>query len=226
MSKNASEQPVIFNVSSRKDAFLEDSYKKAMKELDDFFRLNWTRNRPRLFIVKDRETIDKLRRAKTENWLVGWANWNKDVYLLDKADCAKESDHTYSDEGYFRLIKHELAHLFFQIVSGFKSEHNIEPFWLSEGVSVYLSGQTYTKEIRLGSFIEDYKKNSASAYREGGLAVKYLVEKHGKTKLLTLIRSLKTIHSENEFKKTFKRIYGFELNYRNFANAGKPPAKA
>ncbi len=81
--KEESEQLSIFSVSSRNDEFLEELYEKAMKELIDFFGLNWTRNRPNLFLVNDRKTIDKLRRAKTENWIVGWSS-KGDIYVLDK----------------------------------------------------------------------------------------------------------------------------------------------
>jgi hypothetical protein len=201
-------------ISSGKYEFMEGLYEKAMGELHDFFGLNWARNRPRLFLVSDRETIDNLKGYKTEDWVVGWASNNndRDVYVLDKDNYTKESRHKYSDEEYFRLIKHELAHLFFRRVSGFKSE----PHWLNDGVCTYLSGQIPDKEIRLHSFLEHYSKSGPSVYTEGGLAVKYLVEKYGKTKLLELIKSLKNVNSEDEFKKAFEKIYGFELDYSNF----------
>jgi len=64
--------------------------------------------------MKDRETINRLRGKETEDWIVGWVN-KTDVYVLDKENYEKESNHKYSDEEYFRLIKHELAHSFFRL---------------------------------------------------------------------------------------------------------------
>ncbi len=118
---------MIFTIQSRDEKFLEKIYDQSMKELDDFFGLNWERNKPRIFLVKDRSTINQLRGMKTADWIVGWVN-NQDVFVLDKNTYEKESCHTYSDDEYLRLIKHELAHAFFLIVSGFKSE----PDWLWE----------------------------------------------------------------------------------------------
>ncbi len=133
------------------------------------------------------------------------------------------SNHKYSDEEYFRLIKHELAHVLSSNLSDANSEldrnsRSLGPCWLWEGVSVYLAGQIFDENIKLHSFLEYYDKFGPGVYAEGGIAVKYLVEKHGKAKLLALIKSMKDVKSEDEFKKLFKRIYGFELEYRNFTN--------
>jgi hypothetical protein len=147
---------------------------------------------------------------------VGWVN-NKDLYILDKDNYTKESKYKYSNERYFSLMKHELAHSCFQVISGSTKS---EPDWLWEGTATYLAGQINDKKTELSSFLKYYKKDMGSSvvYTEGGIAVKYLVEKHGKTKLLKLIRSLKGINSEKEFRKVFERIYGFELEYRNFTD--------
>ncbi len=218
--------------SSEKYKSLEQLYEKAMSELDAFFELNWTNDRPRLIVVRDRETIDQLKGYETKEWLRAWID-NGDVYILDKDRLAKERFHGYLDEKqlndeYFKLIKHELAHLFSQRLAGSSNSEphrDAGPLWLWEGISIYLAGQISDMKTNLSTFLEYYNKSGDSMYTEGGLAVKYLVENHGKDKLLELIRSMNTINSEDEFKKTFKQIYGFELDYSSFTNTDKTLTK-
>jgi hypothetical protein len=194
-----------------------------MKELDDFFGLNWKRNKPKIFLVKDRESINKLMGMKTQDWIVGWAN-NQDVFVLDKDTYEKESCHTYSDDEYFRLIKHELAHVFTRVYSGIFNK-SIEPDWLWEGVAIYLSDQNKTKKKpnQLNEFLQHYSQDNknSSVYKESGFAIEFLVKNFGKQKLLKLIKSLKEINYKDKFAKKFKEIYGFELNYKNFQKPSK-----
>lgn len=205
---------MIFEVKHISNEELEEDYEKAMKELDDFFKLNWKRNKPQIFIVEDRETINNLRRNNVAGWVVGWIRKNE-VYVLKKENFGKESSHgDSSKENYFRLIKHELTHCFFHVVSGYNSK----PDWLWEGVAIYLSGQLKHKEKpeKLQNFLSYWEKPGKEVYKESGFAVEVLIEKHGKEKLLELIKSLKEINSEEEFNKKFEDIYGFELNYGGF----------
>ena len=194
-----------------------------MKELDDFFSLNWKRNKPRIFLVKDRESINKLMGQKTQDWVVGWVN-NTNVFILDKDTYEKESCHKYSEKEYFSLIKHELTHVFTQVYSGI-SNRSIEPNWLWEGIAIYLSDQNKTKKKpnQLKEFLQHYSQDnkSSSVYKESGFAVEFLVKNFGKQKLLKLIKSLKNINSKEKFAKKFKEIYGFELNYKNFQKPSK-----
>ena len=112
------------------------------------------------------------------------------------------------------MIKHELAHVFFKIVSQFK----YQPIWLWEGVSLYLAGQNTTrkKPERLKGFLEHYDDHAPVVYHESGFAIEYIVKKHGKVKLMRLIKSLKDIKSKEKFKKKFKDIYGFLPEYKYF----------
>jgi hypothetical protein len=201
---------MTFSIQSIGDKKVIEDYEKAMNELDEFFEVNWTINKPRLFLVKDRQTINKLLGKKTEDWVVGFVN-KGDVYMLDKDNYEKESCHKYSDEEYSRGIKHELTHSFFQVISGFKNK----PDWLWEGIAIYLSKQYITKikPKKFSEFLDHYEKSGPGVYKESGFVVKLLVEKFGKEKILKLIKSLKDINSKKEFEDMFKEIYGFELNY-------------
>jgi len=209
---------MIFTIQSRDERVLEKIYNQSMKELDDFFGLNWKRNKPRIFLVRDRKSINKLRERNTPDWIVGWVN-HRDVFILDKDTYEKESCHKYSEKEYFRLIKHELAHVFTQVLSGIFNKPSF-PDWLWEGVAIYLSGQNKTKKRprQLKEFLQYYSQDNKNleVYHESGFAVEFLVKNYGKQKLLKLIKSLKEIDSKEKFAKKFKEIYGFELDYKNF----------
>ncbi len=210
---------MIFSVQSRDEKSLEKFYHRSVKELDDFFGLNLKEDKPRIFLVKNRESINKLMRQKTPAWVVGWVN-NTDIFILDKNTYEKESSHTYSDVEYSHLMKHELVHVFTKVYSGIFNK-SIEPDWLWEGLATYLSGQNKIEKNQgqLKEFLQHYSrvnKNLSIFYKESGLAVEFLVKNFGKQKLLKLIKSFKDINSEMEFVIWFEKIYGFKLNYKNF----------
>jgi hypothetical protein len=170
---------------------------------------------PKVFLVENRKTIDELRGIKTQAWSVGWIN-KKDVFILDKKNYERDSNHKYTDKDYEMIVKHELAHCFFCVLSGGKTE----PDWLWEGVAIYASGQINKKKLsqKLNSFIDIYsgKKKNLQVYKEAGFAVGILIKKFGKRKLLTLIRKLNDINSKKDFKELFKKIYSQNLEYSLF----------
>lgn len=204
---------MIYKISKTTHLKLEQVYKNSMEELDQFFQIDWKLNRPHIILVPDRKTIDSLKGQKTEDWIVGWAG-SGNVYLLEDKNFEKESNHKYSDEEYFALIKHELAHCFSNIVSNFSGK----PTWLLEGISIYLSGQNKlkTKPKKFEKFIEFFNKSGKEVYSESGFAVMFLVEKYGKEKLLNLLKESKKSESPENFSNLFRSIYGFELSYDNF----------
>ena len=201
---------MIFNVSKTKNKFIEDCHKESMKELDNFFELNWKFNTPKIFLLKKREDIDILRDGKTEGWLVAWAN-NRNIFLLEKNQTGKESDEKYSPERYKALIKHEICHLFIDIVARNKKT----PVWLNEGLCIFLSGQLKFKNRpeKFSEFLEYYDKSEKSVYRQSGYFVELLINKFGREKLMKLLKS-PGLNDYDKFKKAFKTIYGFSLNYR------------
>lgn len=206
---------MIFEIKEKKDKELEEMYEKAMKELDEFFELDWKIKTPKIIIINDRKKIDAWKNEKTPNWVVGWAE-GRAIYLLDKKNFEKESSHKYSKEKYFKLIKHELCHLFFGISS---KSHNPNQFsWFNEGLAGYLSEQykDKTKPEKLSRFLSQYSKWDGKSYQESAYAIKLVYKKFGKQKLLTLIKSLKKVKSEEDFNKLFKEIYDSELTYEFF----------
>jgi hypothetical protein len=206
------------------------AYEKAMDKSSKFFEIRWVLNRPKVYIMANRETMKALRERKVADWIGGWTDENA-IYILNVNKCklTKKVKARVLREGYLSDLTHEIAHLFFLKVA---KTHDTNPIWLWEGVSRYLDGHTKPskdKEIarfhpsKFEDFLEYYdrhklpgKENEAGVYRESGFVVEFLVKNYGKEKLLRLIRSIKDAGNEAAFAKKFKNIYGFELNYNNF----------
>lgn len=202
---------MIYKISRHTDSQMQECYDRAMGELRTFFGLNWSIKPPKVFIVNNREDIDDLYGKKTEGWFVAWAE-RRMVFLLEKENFEKESTHNYSEEGYLRLLKHELSHLFYQSIAG-----TDKPRWLNEGVSVYLSGQLVEspKVTTFTKFLDHF--DTGGAYLECGTAVKFLVETYGKEKLVELLKELHAGEVKPEsFRNTFVKIYGFIPEYCQF----------
>lgn len=202
---------MIFDINFKKDNLIEKIYIESINELNKFFGFNWKYNKPIIFLVKNRKSFDKLRGEKTEDWLIGESR-ERDIFILDRKNFEKESCHKYSDKIYSGLIKHEICHPFFRILSGKKDY----PLWLNEGIAVYLSKQIEEKICpkKFSNFLEFYNKINKKMYDESGFVVAILIKKFGKQKLLELIKSLKNVDSEKDFEKEFKKIYKFRLNYK------------
>jgi predicted SprT family Zn-dependent metalloprotease len=204
---------MVFNVTQKKDENLEEYYENTLEELNVFFGFRWTKNRPKVWLVPDRETINSLMGGETPRWIVGWGGAQAGgVYVLDEANFEKESDNEYSPEKWRALIKHELAHCYMDVSTGTQRK----PKWLSEGVATYISGQNQWKKNvdKFEGFLGCYEEGGQYAYTEGGFVVEVLINKFGKEKMLELFLIMKEERpSEEEFKGLFKRIYGIELQY-------------
>jgi hypothetical protein len=201
---------MIFELKQKKDKLIENTYEEGLKKLNSFFGLNFEKGKIEIFIVKDRNMINLLRGEKTESWLVSWVNGTS-VYLLDRKNFEKESDHKYSDESYSALIIHEMSHVFYKFVPG-----GPNPVWLNEGVSLYVSGQNNFKKRpeKFANFLKSYHKIERGVYSEAGFFVEFLIKRNVKNKLLDLVKSTINYKNKKEFSKIFKKIYGFELNYK------------
>ena len=186
---------------------LKEFYDKSVSEFENFFNLKEDYDKPRIFLIEDRNTADKLRFRKTGK-IVGWTERN-DVFIFDKNSNEVKD---ISNEDYSKLVKHELCHCYFQIYSNYCKK----PYWLWEGLAIYLSGQNKNKVKEFKDFLNYYDLSDIGVYKESGHAVEFLVKYYGKQKMLSLIKSLKYISSNEQLFKTFKEIYGFELKYENF----------
>ncbi len=206
---------MIYKIKEYKNKLIEKAYKEGMKEFNKFFGINWIHNTPNICVLENRKQINALyRNDKTEAWIIGFSKENI-FYILDNKKMESESSHKkHSDEKYTELIKHELCHSFFSIVS--KKYYN--PKWLTEGVSIYLSGQLKDKKPveKFSNFLDFYEHGGAGVYAESGMVIKLLLDNFGKQKLLKLISKSGEAKNKKDFAKLFKKIYGFDLNYKNF----------
>ena len=200
----------VFKVIPQKDELLEEIFKESMKELNEFYEINWVHHLPIIMVVDGRTTIDGLKQEKSQPWSIGWSE-GKTIYVLDRNNLEKESSHKYRLDTYSALIKHEISHSFYNILSG--NQH--KPVWLCEGTAIYTSGQNKFKKTptEFKEFLEFYDQGGSDVYHESGFFVQMLVEKFGKQKLLELIRESRNANTEEAFNKLFSEKYGFELNY-------------
>ena len=207
---------MIFKINSITDDLIQSAYDEAMMKFNDFWGVGWDTNTPYVIVVENREDFDVLLAKKTENWTSASAFFGnrpgeRRLYVLDFKNINQLSSQKYDENGYKALIRHELCHLFYKIVS----KGPTGPAWLSEGASVYLSGQNdlMTRPNKFDGFIEANGEKMAKAYNEGGYVVEMLVTKFGKEKFIKLISSLSEVKIEGDFDKIFEGIYGFKLNY-------------
>jgi hypothetical protein len=209
---------MILRLKPISNKFFEKAYESAMSDLNKFFGMNWTYNRPNIYLINNRKDYDLIRGQKTESWMVGYVG-NNNVFVLDYRNFEKESCHKYSKEYYSALIKHELAHIFTQQ----KGLYYSHPTWLWEGIAIFASDQLnqYKRPEKLKNFLRFYKIHKdeiGSVYGEAGFAVEFLVKKYGKEKLFELIKAIKKDMSEADFAKLFKKIYNIPLDYKSFNN--------
>ena len=201
------------NTVQSKNNKVKSFYEKAMKELIDFYGVNWIENIPVIYLVNSRESFDIISGYQTEDWVVGRAlSYNK-LLLLSPESYEKESRHEYSDEEYYSLLKHELSHLFYMIFSQGKG-----PIWLDEGFAIYTSNQLSTKERpkEFKNFLKYYSYEDEKVYSESGFVVERLINKFGKEKVIGFLKVLPNINSKYEFKKEFEMYFGLELDYKSF----------
>jgi len=207
---------MIFELKQKKNKFIEEAYHQSMKELNAFYEIDWVRNIPKVFVLKSRQEIDAVRGEKTKDWVTGWAGGFNTIYILDITKIKTESSHKkgYSKKEYVALIKHELSHLFFNILvkGGYQST------WLWEGTAIYTAGQDKfkVKPEKFSQFLDFYEqhvKGKQTVYYESGFFVEMLVEKFGKKKFLNFLKSLQKIKNKKEFDSLFFKTYKFNLNY-------------
>ena len=208
---------MIFELKEKKDKFLEEAYEKAMEELNNFFGIKWRKNRPPVFVWKDINQLNFFYENNVPKYLGACIRYFS-IYLptleVFKKRLKFKKDY---EEKYKIIFKHELCHLFFKKYS---NQINASPVWLTEGVSIFVSGELkYKKSIsKFKTFLYFFQKEGLGVYGESGFAVELLIKNFGKQKILKLIKSLSTAKTKTDFNKLFKKIYGEEPTYAFFNN--------
>jgi hypothetical protein len=193
------------NTTQSKNNKVKSFYDKAMKELIDFYGVNWVDNAPVIYLADSRNDFDLVLGYKTEDWVVGKVlDYNK-LLLLSPDSYEKESRHKYSDDEYYSLLKHELSHLFYMIFTKGKG-----PVWLDEGFAIYTSGELVRKDKpkKFTNFLKYYSHEDEGTYDEVGFVVEGLIEKYGKKEVIDFLKILPNVNSEDEFKGEFEKYFG------------------
>ena len=203
---------IKFKLKKISDTFLDELYSRAINDLIAFYRFKWVKNQPKVYVLDTREDINSAYGKETPAWLVGWSD-GRSIYLLNRNNLERESKHRYSDDFYFKLIKHEMSHLFFKVIT-----NSDKPSWLNEGVATFISGQlensTSIKDFEV--FLEDPKEVGSALYKEAGYAVKVLIDNFGEDELSNFIKKTKGYKTTGELKSIFKEVFGIPLEYASF----------
>lgn len=201
----------VFNVTTSDNKKVEEFYEKAVDELEGFYGIGWNQNPPKIYLVPDRKTFNALYNKETEAWVVGSTMSSHNVfYVLSPESYEKESNHKYSDDEYFRLIKHELSHLYSKTLFD-----SYKPIWFNEGIAIYTSGQNIVKKKpkKFSQFLDFYDKGGGGVYWESGFAVEILINEMGKEKFLKALKGIKTPITEKSFRQYFKKNFSIDLTY-------------
>jgi hypothetical protein len=110
-----------------------------------------------------------------------------------------------------------LVHCYTSILS----KEFTKPTWVWEGLAEYVSDgwKEHSIPIKFNNFLDFYNNHDnkdSDVYQESGYAIKLLVEKFGKKKLLSLIKNLRQASTKTKFNNLFKKIYGFAPTYAKF----------
>jgi hypothetical protein len=206
---------MIFELKENKNKFLESAYKKAMKELNEYFGIVWKIDMPNIILLDSRKKIDDLLQEKSPLWLIAWAD-DKNIFMLKGKKYKTESSHTYSKKDFYKTLKHELCHMYFHRIS--KKVCFDRYMWLQEGTAYLISKQINLSQYPkiFSKFLSQYSEWNGKSYYESGFAVQLLVEKFGRKKLISLIKSLSEVKSEKDFNKEFEKVYGKKPTYKFF----------
>lgn len=208
---------MAFKVSSFTDNLVDTIHEESIKELNEFYWVDYSKNYIKIFTIEDRETYDKINWKKTENWMKWFAQWNN-VYIFDIEVLENVTNwyHKKDIEKYGQTIKHEIAHCYFRNYSSWKSD-KYPISRLNEWLSIYLSWQLKFKKPvnEFKEFLEFWDYWSKWVYAESWFVVKVLIDSFWKEKILLLINSIKNINSIEQIYENFERIYWFSLIYDN-----------
>lgn len=173
----------------------------------------------KLTLVYSREEINNLIGRKTDNWLVGYADFSGEIFILSPSVFDRESDHSKRD--FRKVICHEISHLFIR-----KIHNSYEPIWLEEGLAYCVAGQK--SRLKKNNpifnnpealfFIDTrsrWNKTIGShpdvPYALAYLLVDFLIRYYNKDRIIKLLMSLEGRYNKKGFCKKFRKIYGKDI---------------
>jgi len=202
----------IFNLSWNDEEWYHQILEECFQELDEYFDRHWVNGRPKLYILKDRKTINEYRNEQVPSWVIGFGgNKAKKIFILDKENFEKESSHKYTEKDYITTIKHELTHCYVDLlINNYRN-----PVWLNEGFvsNICQELDRYSQPKRFDHFLSCFNNHGKGAYLEGTWFVKMLLDQFGKEKIIEFHKKLKDRLNQKEFNQLFKKEFGFKLEY-------------
>lgn len=181
----------------------------ACKEVWSFFDV-----KPKSINIKVYETrkdFEKKLNRKTSGWEVANASYSGSIDILHP-DCF-EKESTHGKEEFLPILKHEISHIFLDLLSCGRKI----PKWLDEGFSSYVAGFNIAKDFLY--IEEDFCKKLGTpkgwdehshyyAYKTSQMFVGFLIKKFSMKKVCKLISTLEKNYYYGSFNKNFKRIFG------------------
>ncbi len=191
---------MFYTISALDQCEYQEEIEKTLKEYDDFFEVNYKDEKLSFFIVPNQEMYRQISGFK-EDYVVANAISYCGMIIAIEQDKIKE---IYNKRKYLKILKHELAHIYFNHFVNFRS---CIPKWLSEGIAVFLAKQIGNTCDNINTLF-DKNANSYLWYMGGGIFIEYIFDKYRKEKLINFFISLRNIKSEKEIYENFNNIYG------------------
>jgi hypothetical protein len=174
-----------------------------------------------IIIVYSRKEFDKYAGFKTEGWVDGYVRRPNLIVFSPsiRKKYVKTKSGRYHD--YNSFFDHEINHFFYTTLVG-----SYNPVWLSEGYAMYMMKKGMKpllskKELRkirepenflFSRYIKkQYFRYVYEFYSVSFCLVKYLIEKFGHKKILTLIKRFSKNPYKKNLEKEFKEIYGMSI---------------
>lgn len=159
-------------------------------------------------LIYSRKEFDKKFGKKTPRWVCGAIKKNK-IILFAPSVFEKKTIHKLSI--YADTLIHELNHIFYE-----KLAKTYKPWWLHEGLALNLEKKYKVKLKKINSslLLDRWTFNiHKNFYSNSYLAVKELLLKFGKSKLLRMIRVYsKKPTKENSYKLFIKPLLNLNKN--------------
>jgi len=180
---------------------------KAYKKNEVFFGTNIKSFEIKFFYTR-KSFNESLNQNNTPDWKVG-VDKNRQVLIFSPNVFESVSSHSKSEfEG---VLAHEITHIFKDDLFKF-----INPIWLSEGISGYISGQ-YKKvtDYQFTDFKNLHSRkgwNKNPNYTQSYLFTSFLIGEFGKEKMIKLFRSLGREGIYLDFLANFKEIFEKSFN--------------
>src|SRR3972149_3303125 len=160
----------------------------------------------KIYLIYSREQYDKKVKRSSERWEI--ANTSGSSFIILHPDVI-ENETSHKKEEFEQILTHEFTHVITNSINpNFLS-------WISEGVALNIAGQNHFSKYVNKSNADYFIKNSLytnvdnqdfvthEGYEISYWLVRYILEKYGKEKFLSLIKVENDISSKDKLKEIF-----------------------